>query len=511
MRLTTFYSKGLEIDMINYKRLSEEITECKNINDVIMFSKVHYSKLTRTDRAKIFNKVIQDRQIYLEKFKFSLRLSIELSCIFILYKTNFMRIFSKYKFSLVEEKKIFIIIVEKIYELDCSKKIDNNEYEKNDFRRYLSYKYDYPSINAYEYFKLFKYFDELSEDIYGLSIYKNFYELIILVASKENLYIETNILEKEFGNIKNLENLFLDGYKIKDSLFSEDNLRTAFKGKLGIKFSDGLYVPRSYNILENIFRGIIESEKSKDKKGDILEAYSKEIIGEFFKDIHHTLYDYKGNEQDLIIEFEDKILFVECKSQNFKNIFIEGKDATLIREKHFEEVIVKACKQCQRGKEYLINSKTAIYYNSNKKNKRTEVLKVNNANNKKIFKIAVVLDDYLDLAELSNRYLEEKYKDTWIVNIFALKKILWISKKINGISTFFKYLEYRTQNYLAIESAHCDELEQFGYWISPNYNIYPQLGLNVNIVLNNGFTNIFDEYDYYFYEKLENELGFSCK
>ncbi|OAA91880.1 hypothetical protein WY13_00282 [Clostridium ljungdahlii] len=58
------------------------------------------------------------------------------------------------------------------------KKLDNNEFEKNDFRRYLSYKYDHPSINIYEYFKLFKYFDELSEDIYDLSIYKNFYELI---------------------------------------------------------------------------------------------------------------------------------------------------------------------------------------------------------------------------------------------------------------------------------------------------------------------------------------------
>lgn len=284
-----------------------------------------------------------------------------------------MRIFSKYKFNLAEEKEIFIIIVEKVYELGWSKKLDNNEFEKNDFKRYLSYKYDYPSINIYEYFKLFKYFNELSEDIYDLSIYKNFYELIVLVASKENLYIENNILKKEFGNIKNLDNLFLDGYKIKDSLFIEDNLRTEFKGKLGIKFSDRLYVPRAYNVLENILRGIIESEKSKDKKGDILEAYSKDIIGGFFKDIQRTSYDNKRNEQDLIIEFEDKILFVECKSQNFKNIFIEGKDAAQIRNKHFKEVIVKACDQCQRGKEYLLNNKVAIYYNSNKKKERKKV------------------------------------------------------------------------------------------------------------------------------------------
>lgn len=503
--------RKLEIDMVNYKRMREEIRKFKNINDVIRFAKVHYSRLTRADRAKIFNEIIQDRQTYSEKFGFSLRLSIEISCIFILYKTNFMRIFSKHKFSLMEEKEIFIIIVEKIYELGWSKKLDNNEFEKNDFRRYLSYKYDYPSINIYEYFKLFKYFDELSEDIYGLSIYKNFYELIILVASKENLYIENNILKKEFGNIKNLENLFLDGYKIKDSLFIEDNLRTAFKGKLGIKFSDGLYVPRAYNILENIFRGIIESEKSNVKKGHILEAYSKDIIEEFFKDIHHTSYDNKRNEQDLIIEFEDKILFVECKAQNFKNIFIEGKDATLIRERHFEGVIVKACDQCQRGKEYLLNNKIAIYYDSDKKKEREKVLVVNNTNNKKIFKIVVVLDEYLDLAELANRYLEEKYKDTWIVNIFALNKILWTSNRINGISTFFEYLEYRTQNNLGIESIHCDELAQFGYWISPNYNFYPQMGMNINIVLNNNFTNIFDEYDSYFYKELVKELGANNK
>ncbi|MDU2680617.1 MAG: hypothetical protein E7C50_01910 [Clostridium sp.] len=492
--------------MVNYKKNREEIRNLKNINDVVSFAKVHYSKLTRQDRAKIFNEVIQDRQIDLEKFKFSLRLSIELSFIFISYNNKFMGIFRKRKFSLGEEKEVFIIIVEKIYELTWSKNLENNEFEKNDLRRYLSYKYDYPSINIYEYYKLFKYFDELSEDIYGLSIYRNFYKLIILAASKENLYIENKILKKEFGSIKNLGNLFLDNYKIKNKLFIENNLRTVFKGKLGIKFSDGLYVPRAYHIFENIFKGIIDNEQSKDKKGDILEVYSKDIIGMFFDNIHHTSYDNNRNEQDLIIEFEDKILFVECKSQNFKNIFIEGNDAAKIREKHFEEVIVKACEQCQRGKEYLINNKTAIYYNSNKKRGRSKVLEVNNTSSKKIFKIVVVLDEYLDLAELSSRYLEEKYKDTWIVNIFALNKILWTSNRINGVSTFFEYLEYRTQNYLGIESIHCDELAQFGYWISPNYNIYPQLGMNINIVLNDSFTNIFDEYDSYFYKELINEL-----
>lgn len=172
---------------------------------------------------------------------------------------------------------------------------------------------------------------------------------------------------------------------------------------------------------------------------------------------------------------------------------------------------MKACDQCQRGKEYLLNNKVAIYYNSNKKKGREKVLEVNNANNKKIFKIVVVLDEYLDLAELSNRYLEEKYKDTWIVNIFALNKILWTSNRINGISTFFEYLEYRTQNNLSIESIHCDELAQFGYWISPNYNFYPKMGMNINIVLNNNFTNIFDEYDSYFNEELVRELGASNK
>ncbi|EMU55650.1 MULTISPECIES: hypothetical protein [Clostridium] len=253
-------------------------------------------------------------------------------------------------------------------------------------------------------------------------------------------------------------NLFLDNYKIKNKLYIENNLREVFKAKLGIKFSDGLYVPRAYCIVENIFKGIIDNKQSKDKKGDILEVYSKDVIGMFFNNIQHTSYDNNRNEQDLIIEFEDKILFVECKSQNFKNIFIEGNDAAQIKEKHFEDVIVKACEQCQRGKEYLINNKTAIYYNSNKKKGRSKVLEVNNTSHKKIFKIVVVLYEYLDLAELSSRYLEEKYKDTWIVNILALNKILWTSNRINGVSTFFEYLEYRIQKYFGMESIHCDEL-----------------------------------------------------
>ncbi|RHW32351.1 hypothetical protein [Oceanobacillus profundus] len=489
--------------MADYKKIMEEINSYTDIAEVIRFAKIHYRKLNRIERAQIFNQVIQDRQKDSEEFNFSLRLSVELSSMFILYKTNIMT-FGKCKFDLAAEKEIFIIIIEKIYHLE-SKKVINNGLERNDFRRYFNYKYDYPSIHAYEYFKLFQYFDELSEDIYGLSVNRNFYNLLILLASTNNLYIKNKILKEEFRKHKNFDNLFIDSNEINEKMFIKVNLRTVFKGKLGIKFSDGLYVPRTHHLFENILRGILENEKSNDKKGDVLETYSKDIIGNFFEDIYHTLYDNKGNEQDLIITFEDIILFIECKSQNFKSIFI-GKDATSTIEKHFKDVIVKACKQCQRGKDYLLNNNNVIYYNSNNKKERKEVLKISKTKNKKIYKIVVVLDEYLDLAELSNRYLEEKYKDTWVVNIFALQKILWISTRINGINTFFEYLDYRTQNYLAIESLHSDELAQFGYWISPNYHLYPRVVSNLNIVVGNRFSNVFEEYDSYFFKELEQEL-----
>lgn len=492
--------------MADHKKIREEIKSYTEIAEVIRFTKLHYIKLNRVERAQIFNQVIQERLENLEKYNFSLRLSVELSCIFISYKTNIMRKFGNYKFDLAAEKEIFINIIEKIYELDCSKKVINNGLERNNFRRYFNYKYDYPSIHVYEYFKLFQYLEELSEDIYGVSINRNFYNLLILLASKKNLYIKNKILKEEFGKYENFDNLFIHSYELNEKMFIEDNLRTIFKGKLGIKFSDGLYVPRTHHLFENILRGILENEKSNDKKGDVLETYSKDIIGNFFEDIYHTSYDNKGNEQDLIITFEDIILFIECKSQNFKSIFIEGKDATSIIEKHFKEVIVKACKQCQRGEEYLLNNNNVIYYDSNNKKERKEVLKISKTKNKKIYKIVVVLDEYLDLAELSNRYLEEKYKDTWVVNIFALQKILWTSTRINGINTFFEYLEYRTQNYLAIESLHSDELAQFGYWISPNYHFYPRLDLNLNIIVGNRFTSVFEDYDSYFFEELEQEL-----
>ncbi|MEW4024716.1 hypothetical protein AB4Y69_03630 [Bacillus sp. YAF8] len=492
--------------MTDLKKIMEVINRCTDIAEVIRFAKIHYRKLNRTERALIFNQVIQDRQVNLERFNFSLRLSVELSSIFISYKTNIIKTLGKYKFDLATEKEIFIIIIEKIYELDWSKKVINNGFERNNFRRYFNYKYDYPSIHLYEYFKLFQYFETLSEDIYGISIKRNFYNLIILLSSTKNLYIKNKNFKEEFGKQEDFDNLFIDGNEINEKMFIEDNLRKAFKGKLGIKFSDGLYVPRTYHLFENILRGILESPKSKDKKGDVLETYSKEIIGNFFEKVYHTSFDNKGNEQDLIITYEDIILFIECKSQNFKNIFIEGKDATSTIEKHFKDVIVKACKQCQRGKEYLLNNNNVIYYSSNNKKERKEVLKISKSEHKKIYKIVVVLDEYLDLAELSNRYLEEKYKDTWVVNIFALQKILWISTRINGIKTFFEYLEYRTQNYLAIESLHSDELAQFGYWISPNYHFYPRLDLNLNIILGNRFSSVFEEYDSYFFKELEQEL-----
>ncbi|HFK1511930.1 TPA: hypothetical protein ACNHAY_004639 [Bacillus paranthracis] len=490
--------------MINYKRAKEKINNYEGVAEVIEFAKLHYRKFNREERAQIFNQVIQDRHVNVEEFNFSLRLAVELSSIFMVYKTNAMRFLVKCQFDLDKEKEIFKLIIKKIFELDSSQQVFNNKLERNYLKRYLNYKYDYPSIHVYEYFKLFQYFEELCEDIYGLSIKRNFYTFLIFVSSTEDLYIKIN--KEEFRNHKNFANLFIDGNDINEKIFIEDNLRTSFKGKLGIKFSDGLYVPRTHHLFENILRGILENEKSKDKKGDILETYSKDIIGNFFDDIYHTSYDNKGNEQDLIITFKDTILFIECKSQNFKSIFIDGKDAKSIIEKHFEEVIVKACKQCQRGKEYLLNNNRVIYYNSNNKKERKEVFTISKAKNKRIYKIVVVLDEYLDLAELSNRYLDAEYKDTWVVNIFALQKILWTATRINGINTFFEYLEYRTRNYLSIESLHSDELAQFGYWISSNHHFYPQVGLNINITIGNRFTNIFNVYDAYFFEELKKEL-----
>lgn len=489
--------------MTNYKRAMEKINKYEDVSEVIKFAKLHYKRINRVERAQIFNQVIQDRQVNLEKFDFSLRLAVELSSLFMVYKTNIMSILCQ--FDLDKEKEIFIHIIKKIFELDSSKQVFNNKLERNYLSRYLNYKYDYPSIHVYEYFKLFQYFEELSDDIYGLSINRNFFTFLIFVASTEDLYIK--IGKGEIRKHKNFSNLFIDGNDINEKIFIGDNLRTSFKGKLGIKFYDGLYVPRTHHIFENILRGFLENKKSKDIKGDILETYSKDIIENFFDDIYHTSYDNKGNEQDLIITFKDTIIFIECKSQNFKSIFIDGEDAQSIIEKHFEEVIVKACKQCQRGKEYLLNNNSVIYYNSNNKRERIEVFKINKTKDKKIYKIVVVLDEYLDLAELSNRYLDEEYKDTWVVNIFALQKILWTANSINGINTFFEYLKYRTQNYLSIESLHSDELAQFGYWISSNNNFYPQLGLNVNVILGNRFTNIFDDYDAHFFEELKKELN----
>ncbi|WP_446936445.1 hypothetical protein [Lysinibacillus fusiformis] len=478
---------------MDYKKAGKKIKNYKNLTQIFNFAKLYYRKFNREEKAQIFNRVIQDRLMKAEDYNFSLRLAVELSSIFMVYKTNIISKFIRARFNLDKEKEIFIHIINKIFELDTFNK------ELKDLKRYMNYKYDYPSIHAYEYYNLLKYFDDLSNEIYGLSIKGNFYILLLFVASPDNLYIKTR-------NYKMFDNLFIKSNDINEKIFIEDRFRNFFKGKLGLKFSDGLYVPRTHYIFENILRGILENDKSKDIKGNILELYSKEIISIYFDEIYQTSYDNKGNEQDLIIKFKDIILFIECKSQNFKSIFINGEDAHSIIEKHFEDVIEKACKQCQRGKEYLLEKNNVIYYDSNNKKERKEVFKVNKAKDKKIYKIVVVLDEYLDLAELSNRYLKEEYKDTWVVNIFALQKILWTASEISGIEKFFEYLEYRTKNYLAVESLHSDELAQFGYWISTNYNFYPQLDLNLNIILGNRFTNIFDYYDIYFLEKLKKEL-----
>lgn len=178
--------------MINYKRAKEKINNYEGVAEIIEFAKLHYRKFNREERAQIFNQVIQDRHVNVEEFNFSLRLAVELSSIFMVYKTNAMRFLVKCQFDLDKEKEIFKLIIKKIFELDSSQQVFNNKLERNYLKRYLNYKYDYPSIHVYEYFKLFQYFEELCEDIYGLSIKRNFYTFLIFVSSTEDLYIKIN-------------------------------------------------------------------------------------------------------------------------------------------------------------------------------------------------------------------------------------------------------------------------------------------------------------------------------
>ena len=501
--------------MVNKERIKNTIEETDTIEDLLILSKNYYSAIPINIRSMIFNQVIFQRKMDSEDVHFSIKLATNLSLLFMSYPINKKSyLYFLHDIKIYHEIEIFRILIFKfhnLYTIQQTEQMVNHEY--GFFSTFLNYHFHYSSISIGDYLEIFKLFEAVSNKIYGFSIYK-FSKILLFLTSDTsykpneaaikitNAWISNKQMHQYFNNglpAEIISNIFIDESEIKPDIIYPTDITKIFRGKIGIKFKKGYFVPQCAFIFENILRQLIESPEANDTKGEILENHVSEILQDFFgkESVIKTFFDECGNEQDILVKYKNFILSIECKAQDFKEVFRNHEQAIKRLTRRFKQIILKGCEQCERVKENIYTNSSVCYYDSDDKKDRNKIIEISNTKKIEVLKIVVTLDDYLNLSESPHEFLDNKYKDTWVVNLFSLKKILWISNK----EEFINYVKYRTSSLETIKSINSDELEQFGYFTSPNFNFYPPNNLGITINLMNGFSKIFDSYDVYSFEK----------
>ncbi|WP_413538168.1 hypothetical protein [Enterococcus malodoratus] len=499
--------------ILKKKDIEEKINNLVTVEEGMELASKYYPFIPIQERSKIFNRVIFNRKTDSEDVYLSLKLATNLSFLFVSYPER-IRSHLYDSNNMDFEMHVFRLFVKKIHDIYIKQQIDQTE-EKEDktFLTYLLYQFHYPTISAGDYIEMFKLFDDVSKEIYGFSIY-DITKMLMFFTSDVSLDNEKKVFSltnewismeriKKFFNIelspKILSGLFIDETEIKNKMIYPTDILKNFKGKIGIKLKKGFFIPQSYFVFENILRYLIESEKSMGVKGDILENHVEDILKEYFgkENVIKTFYDDSGKEQDILVKHEKYVLSIECKAQDFKEVYRNQKQSEIRLTRRFNNVILKGCQQCERVKESFLKNDSVTFYNSDNKNKRGVVLEIPDTKKVNLIKIVITLDDYLNLSESPHDFLDSRYRDTWIINLFTLKRILWASEP----EQFIKYAEYRTSGLKTIRSMNSDELEQFGYFMSPNFDTYPQNDIGITINLGQSFSRVFDKYDNYSYQE----------
>lgn len=490
-------------------KIKKKIENVESIEDILLIAKKHYKYISYASRASVFNNAI-----FREKCKgensVSLKLVNELSLLFISYPYKKLLLLHRGQ-SEIEERRIFIILVKKIQKLYAEQQASQiSANSSKDLRfTFLNYHFNYPAISVGEYLKFFELFDGISKEIYNFSIYRNSIGILELTSEIPcNLWITKEKLEKKFCkglNIEDIDKLFYDIREINSNDWYPTDITEKFKGKIGIKFNERYFVPQSHFIMANILRYLIDRAEANNRKGKILENYTKSLFEKFFKDdgfVNGPVYDNKGREQDIIIRYKNIVISVECKAQDFKEVFRNRIKASRRLQRRFTSVLLKGAKQCDRVKENFKKNNTVKYYDNGNYKQRKLSFTVNSCKKIKVLKIVVTMDEYLDLAESPYNFIDDNYIDTWFVNLMTLKKILWKSNP----EEFIRYVTYRCSGYKTISSLTSNELDQFGYFISDNYNIYPNNDIGIEIFLKPSFSKTFDSYDEEYTKKEINRI-----
>ncbi|MFC5631485.1 MULTISPECIES: NERD domain-containing protein [Streptococcus] len=376
---------------------------------------------------------------------------------------------------------------------------------------YLNYHFDFRK-EIWEYYEIARMFDGEAHEKYGFSIYQNFDKLLYIICNvkhtSDGLILDIgefsdSELQKIFGNV-NYSKLFISDPYNYDLRYITSSLQV-LEGAIGIKINSTYFLPTTEHILCNIEQSLINSSKNK---GDVLEKELKIILETNFGvgNVHHSLHlkTIKKEEQDFIVEVGNKILLIECKARDFKEVPFNPEVSEERRRQRFKSVILGASEQAERAKKYILNNEIAIFTDSKGVNER---LKIDNKTIKEVYKVVVTLDDYYDLSEMAINYFKDETRDdlvdTWVVNYFDLQRILLHS----GKDKIFDYIKYRTSGIESIKSLQVSELAQYGYYISPNYNFIPPNGLNIEINLMGRFEDWVIPFDKMKNEYVLNQIG----
>ncbi|GKQ42226.1 hypothetical protein RD055328_01490 [Companilactobacillus sp. RD055328] len=490
--------------------IKNEISKAQTIEKLMIKSKKYYSEIPQRKRAKIFNDLIVEKKV--EYISISMKLMINVSFIIISYPFKENIIFKKKTIDYPKEVEIFKQLVLKIDSLYNKQQFEN---ESGFNFTYINNQFNYPSYSPGDYLEMLRLFDEVSIKLYGFSLYYLSGKLLnltseivrdrntgaVLGASK-NIFREKDLkemLSKELLSKEEYElvisRLFINDNEISDVVYPTD-IPKRVSGKLGVKMGKNFYIPQSYFVFDSLLNEILASNEINKIKGEILEKNAEEILKNFFgkKNVVRTYYEKNGTEHDILVQYKKYVFIIECKAQKFKEVFRDKSLSDIRLQGEFDNVIKKACEQCDRIDKQIISNDLISFYDSDKKNKK-ETVKIF-GKNKKVFKIGLTLNDYLNLAESPSEFLKEQHSDTWIVNMSALKRILWGCS--GDIDEFIKYMNYRLSHYNVISSISSDELEHFGYFKSNNrLDLPPDMDIGINISLGPSYARFFDDYDDY--------------
>lgn len=445
---------------------------------------------------------------------------------------NFFYIYSKnvsYGDELINFKEEYIFLKQKIHQLyQVYISIALNDIDKNSdllfdnitYQAFITYNFDYPTITLRQYKEFLKMNKVIINSIYKdkglnyLNILKGLHILLNLevyqnktlnkkIEGKYLIILEevaSNILSKHDVPAKKFIYCFFEEINETDQIniiYPTDVYKT-FRGKLGIKFDNYLFLPINYFIYDNIFSFVTQSEEFKSIKGDLTEEYCYDILCDLFEEnnVYCNLFDKDKKEQDIIVTYNEKILVFECKSNKLREPFREYKKADKRLRSDFSSSIEKAYNQAYRVRE-AVKKNNAIYYDSDNDKKRNLVLNLNDYKYENVIMVSVTFETYLNLATNLHLLLKINKEDgvyPWAIDIFSLEHIINKCIKEFDPNYFIEYINNRVKIYGSTTASSADEVSLFGYYLKYGENLF-ELGSAFSVAVGSGYSSfVIDEY-----------------